>query len=132
MERRKIACFSAALAMGLSTVGIASVAWSRPLQSPDVVVKGERIDPSLQRKVFYHDLNLAFRPGQKELRSRIASTASNLCWDLNGDYAHGECTEYAVRSTDGQVAQAILRARQQMAGLPVGPAVAISMVIGAR
>lgn len=132
MERQKIACLSAAIVLGLGSIGIAGIATARPLQTPDVVVKGERIDPELQRKVLYSDLNLAFKPGRRVLRSRIFNTASNLCWDLNGDFAHGECTEGAVRSTDLQVAQAIHRAKQQMAGLPVGPAVAISMVVGVR
>ena len=131
MESRKFACLTAAIAMGLSLVGIAGASAAvGPLQ--DVVVKGERIDPELQRRVSYADLNLAFRPGQKILASRIRSTASDLCWELNGFYEHGICTFAAVRSTDEQVAAAIERAKRQMAGLPVGPAVAISMVIGGR
>ena len=130
MESRKFACLTAAIAMGLSLVGIAGASAARPLQ--DVVVKGERIDPALQRKVSYADLNLAFQPGQKILASRIRNTADDLCWDLNGAFAHRTCTYDAIRSTDSQVAAAIDRARRQMAGLPVGPAVAISMVIGVR
>jgi UrcA family protein len=132
MESRKFACLTAAIAMGLSLVGIAGAAAAvRPLQEV-VVVKGERIDPELQRRVSYADLNLAFRPGQKILASRIRSTANGLCWDLNGPFMSDRCRIDAIASTKGQVAAAVTRAKRQMAGLPVGPAVAISMVIGAR
>ena len=132
MESRKVACLSAAIAMGLSLVGIAgAAAAARPLQDM-VVVKGERIDPELQRRVSYADLNLAFRPGQKILASRIRSTANGLCWDLNGPFNNDRCTVDAIDSTKGQVAAAVARAKRQIAGLPVGPAVAISMVISAR
>jgi UrcA family protein len=111
-------------------VGAATQAASAP--RPDVVVKGHSIDPELQRTVYYGDLNLASRPAQKTLKSRISGTASDLCWDLNGNYDAAECTYGAIRSTDDQVAAAIARAERQMAGLPVGPAVAISMVLGGR
>ncbi len=66
------------------------------------------------------------------LDRRIWRTASNLCFDLNGFDGQFGCTSDAIHSTDDQVAAAIQRAKLQMAGLPVGPAVAISMVIGAR
>ena len=131
MESRQCACLTAAIAMGLSLVGIAGAAAAAgPLQ--DVVVRGERIDPELQRRVSYADLNLAFRPGQKILASRIRGTANGLCWDLNGPFYNDRCTLDAVNSTKGQVAAAIERAKRQMAGLPVGPAIAITMVVGAR
>lgn len=130
MESRKYVCLTAAAAMGLSLVGAAGVAAAGPLQG--VVVRGERIDPSLQRKVSYSDLNLAFRPGQKALAARIYNTANNLCWELNGEYYLRTCTQDAIASTDQQVSEAIKRAKRQMAGLPVGPAVAISMVVGGR
>ena len=97
----------------------------------DIVVKDERIDPELQRMVYYRDLNLAERPGQKTRRVRIYRTATSLCLDLNGQYFHG-CTSFAARSTDNQVAQAIDRAKRQLAGLSVGPPVAIAMVIGVQ
>jgi len=35
----------------------------------DIVVKGERIDPELQRTLSYRDLNLAERPVRKHLGS---------------------------------------------------------------
>lgn len=130
METQKIACLSAALAMGLSLVGIATVSAAAP--PADVVIEGARIDPELQRVVSYRDLNLAYRPGQKILLARIGRTANSLCWELNGPGDVDECTSFAKRSTDDQVAAAIDRAKRQMAGLPVGPAVAITMVIGAR
>lgn len=132
MESRKVACLTAAVAMGLSLVGIAGAAAASAEPLPNVVVRGERIDPELQRRVSYADLNLAIRPGQKILASRIRNTANGLCWDLNGPYNTDRCTIDAVNSTREQVAAAIDRAKRQMAGLPVGPAVAISMVIGAR
>ncbi|GAA3998184.1 UrcA family protein [Sphingomonas humi] len=131
MDTRRYACLSAALAMGVSLAGIAAGAAAAPPMQ-DVVVKGDRIDPVLQRKVTYHDLNLAVPRGQRMLQSRIYRTAGDLCFDLNGSYFTEHCTDFAVRSTDGQVAQAIARAKRQMAGLPVGPAITISMVIGGR
>jgi UrcA family protein len=130
MESRKIVCLMTAAAMALSLIGAAGIAAARPLQ--DVVVNGGRIDPALQRKVSYGDLNIAYPAGQRVLASRIRTTATDLCWDLNGMFFLRECTGQAVHSTDEQVAQAIVRAKRQMAGLPVGPAIAISMVVGAR
>ncbi len=129
MDNRKFACMAAAAFLGVTLTAGATNALAGPR---DIVVKGERIDPELQRKVFYHDLNLAERPGQKSLKSRIYRTASGLCFDLNGSYDHETCTRGAVRSTDGQVAQAIDRAKRQMAGLSVGPPIAIAMVIGVQ
>lgn len=131
MESRKFACLTAAIAMALSLVGVAGASAARPLQET-VVVKGERIDPELQRRVSYADLNLAFRPGQKILAARIRNTANGLCWDLNGPFNNDRCTSDAVLSAKDQVAAAVDRAKRQMAGLPVGPAVAITMVIGGR
>ncbi|NJC04932.1 UrcA family protein [Sphingomonas kaistensis] len=130
MESRRFACLAATVVMGLSVVGIAGASAAPPLG--DVVIEGGRIDPALQRTVRYSDLNLAFAPGQRTLKTRIMRTASGLCWDLNGSYGVDRCTSDAVDSTKGQVAEAITRAKRQMAGLPVGPAIAISMVIGAR
>lgn len=132
MESRKFACLTAAVVMGLSVVGIAGASAAVAPPFEDVVIKGDRIDPELQRTVKYGDLNLAFAPGQRTLRTRILRTAHGLCWDLNGSYGVDRCTSDAIDSTDGQVAQAITRAKRQMAGLPVGPAIAISMVIGGR
>jgi UrcA family protein len=100
----------------------------------DIVVEGKRFDPETQRRVSYADLNLAFRPQQKVLMRRISTTARVLCDDLG--YAPGRetwaCTSDAVHSTDDQVAAAIERAELKMAGKPVGPAIAISMVVGSR
>ncbi len=129
MDYRKLACVVAAGFLGATLTAGATNAFAGPR---DVVVQGTRIDPELQRAVSYRDLNLAEQPGQKILKSRIYRTASGLCFDLNGSYSHASCTRGAVRSTDGQVAQAIDRAQRQMAGLSVGPAIAISMVIGAQ
>lgn len=128
MDNRKLACMAAAGFLGVVLTAGATNAMAGPR---DVVVEGKRIDPDLQRKVFYHDLNLAERPGQKMLKGRIHRTASSLCFDLNGQYSR-DCTWGAVRSTDDQVAQAIDRAKRQLAGLSVGPPIAIAMVIGVQ
>jgi UrcA family protein len=129
MDSRKLACMMAA---GFVGVGLISAASSSSAKPREVVVEGQRIDPALQRRVSYADLNLATRPDQRTLDRRIYRTADDLCFDLNGTYATRQCTSDAVHSTDDQVAAAIDRAKRQMAGLPVGPAVAISIVIGAR
>ncbi len=128
MDNRKFVCVAAAAFLGVTLTAGATNALAGPR---DIVVKGQRIDPELQREVSYHDLNLAERPGQKALKGRIYRTANSLCFDLNGPYSHG-CTWSAVRSTDDQVAQAIDRAKRQMAGLSVGPPIAISMVLGVQ
>ena len=129
METRKTACIAAAAFVGLGLVSAATSAGAKPRE---VVVSAKRIDPELQRRVSYSDLNLAFRSDQRTFSSRIRHTADELCFDLNGNENNFRCTKDAVRSTDDQVAAAIDRAKRRMAGLPVGPAVAISMVIGAR
>ena len=128
MDNRKFACMAAAAFLGVTlTAGV-----TNGLAAPrDIVVKGQRIDPQLQREVSYKDLNLAERPGQKVLKGRIYRTANSLCFDLNGSTSN-DCTWFAVRSTDDQVAQAIDRAKRQMAGLSVGPPIAIAMVIGVQ
>ncbi len=128
MDNRKLACMAAAGFLGVTLTAGATNAFAGPR---DVLVQGTRIDPELQRKVSYSDLNLAERPGQKALKGRIHRTASSLCFDLNGPFA-SECTWSAVRSTDDQVAQVIERAKRQLAGLSVGPPIAIAMVIGVQ
>jgi UrcA family protein len=130
MDSRKVACLIAAGFIGLGMVGAATQSTAAP--QPDVTIKGKSIAPATQRTVYYGDLNLAFRPAQTVLKSRIRNTASDLCWDLNGFNDLDVCTHGAIRSTDDQVAAAIERAQRKMAGLPVGPAVAISMVLGGR
>lgn len=116
-------------AIGLTLSGTYAVA--RP-PAPAVYVLGHKIDPETQRIVSYADLNLAMVPEQKTLKRRIGRTAESLCLDLNGSEGLTSCTADAVHSTDDQVAEAIGRAQRQMAGLAVGPAVAISMVIGTK
>ncbi len=130
MDSRKLACMAAA---GFIGVGL-TAAVTADAKPRDIVVEGKRFDPETQRRVSYADLNLAFRPQQKVLMRRIASTANSLCGDL-GFYGPSErwpCTRGAVRSTDDQVAAAIERAKLKMAGKPVGPAIAITMVVGSR
>jgi UrcA family protein len=130
MESRKIACLFAAGFIGVGLTATATAADAKPRQDRDVVVNA--FNPETQRRVSYADLNLAVRPDQRVLVSRISTTASSLCRELNGvDWVDG-CTRAAVRSTDDQVAAAIDRAQRKMAGLSVGPAIAITMVIGSR
>jgi len=129
MDKRKLACTVAAGFLGLTLTAGATHALGAPR---DVVVQGARIDPELQRTVSYRDLNLAERGGQKTLKHRIYRTARELCFDLNGSIFVGACTDDAVHSTDDQVALAIDRAKNQMAGLAVGPEIAISIVLGVQ
>lgn len=130
MDTRKIACILAAGFIGLGLTASATNALAQPPK--EAVVEGPRIDPIMQRVVSYKDLNLVLAADQRTLNKRIWRTASSLCFDLNGYDGQFGCTNDAIHSTDDQVAAAIQRAKLQMAGLPVGPAVAISMVIGAR
>jgi UrcA family protein len=131
MDSRKIACLLAAGFVGVALT--AATASAQPVNR-DVVIKGKPLDLETQRLVKYTDLNLAFRPDQKILLRRISATAYRLCVDLG----HTQLTENlacrsgAVDSTDDQVAAAISRAKDKLAGKSVGPAVAISMVIGGR
>ncbi|UUR07591.1 UrcA family protein [Sphingomonas glaciei] len=131
MHGRNFATLIAAGVIGLSLT--AAAAYAQPPKR-DVVVEGKRFDPETQRIVRYGDLNLAYRPDQKLLMHRISRTARALCYDLG--YASMEenwpCRNDAIDSTDDQVAAAIARAKDKLAGRPVGPAIAISMVIGSR
>ena len=127
MENRKIACLFAASFIG---VGLTAAATDVPARSPrTIVVQG--VDPELQRRVGYTDLNLAKKSGRRALHVRISYTASDLCHDING-FDDGTCYDFAVESTRDQVKAAIARAERQMAGLAVGPPIAISMVIAVR
>jgi UrcA family protein len=131
MDTCKTACLFAAIFIGAGIT--AAAADAKPARS-DVTVEARRFDPETQRVVSYADLNLAFRPDQKVLGGRISRTAGKLCNDLGyiwlPDYSG--CRSEAIHSTDDQVAAAITRAKMKMAGRSVGPAVAISMVVGAR
>ena len=129
MESRNLACLLAAGFLGVGLTTVAASADARP-----IVVEGERFNPELQRRVSYADLNLAVRPDQQTLQRRIQRTASGLCRDLDQRDFHENfiCTSDAVRSTDSQVSFAIARAKDKLAGRPVGPAIAITMVAGSR
>jgi hypothetical protein len=84
-------------------------------------------------RMFEQMLNEPGRADRAEtLGHRIYSTASDLCLDINGVDFDWACMRDAVHSTDDQVAQAIDRAKRQLAGLAVGPAVSISMAIGVQ
>ena len=125
MQKQKVACMTAAGFLGILLVtATATPAFSQSR----VVVEAPRVDPALQRKVFYHDLNLAQSRDQRLLRNRIYQTAQSLCFDINL-VREETCPSNAVRSTSGQVKAAIERAELRMAGKPAGPDVAITMAI---
>jgi len=127
MDKRDFASIVAAVVLSTGLIGIATSAAAGPREATVI----GKVDPSLQRTVSYADLNLAYRFDQKVLKTRIAKTADSLCLSING-FNDWDCSSFAVRSTDAQVARAIDRAEQRMAGLPVGPAVAISMSLSAQ
>ena len=131
MNVRHAATLIAAGFVGLSLT--AAVAYAQP-PGKTVVVEGKRFDPETQRIVRYGDLNLAIRPDQKVLMRRISVTAGRLCYDLGHRelYESWTCKNDAIDSTDDQVAAAISRAKDKLAGRSVGPAIAISMTIGSR
>ena len=131
MNGRNIATTFAACFIGLGIT--AAAADARP-PSGEVVVEGKRFDPLTQRIVRYGDLNLASRPDQKLLTRRISAAARGLCADVGnvGFFEVWHCQNQAVDSTDDQVANAIFRAQEKLAGRVVGPAIAISIVIGSR
>ena len=128
MDSRKIACGVAAVFIGTALAASSSMAFAQTREP--LVVSAPKVDAELQRRVSYADLNLAASPAQRVLHRRIFHTSGELCFDLNGDFQFDSCRYDAVRSTDGQVAAAIERAKRQMAGLPVGPAVSISIAVG--
>jgi len=129
MQKQKVACMTAAGFLGILLItATATPAFS---QSRGVVIEAPRIDPSLQRRVSYHDLNLAQKRDQTVLWNRIGQTAHELCYDINW-VKEDTCPRNAIDSTRNQVASAVKRAQLRMAGLPAGPDVAIAMVITAR
>ena len=130
MGNRRITCFCAAGFIGLGLTLSAADTIARPAPA-EVVVNAKKFDPDTQRIVSYRDLNLAFEVGQRTLKGRIYRTANSLCFVMNNGPSD-MCTDLAVDSTKDQVAAAIVRAQRQMAGLSVGPAVAISMVVGGK
>ena len=128
IQKQKLACMTAAGFVGILLVTAAA---SPALSQTRVVVEAPLVDPSLQRRVPYGDLNLARSEDQRVLRTRIGQTAHELCFDLNG-IKELNCPYKAIRSTTNQVAAAIERAELRMAGRPAGPDVAIAMVINGR
>jgi UrcA family protein len=130
MNTRNTACIAAAIFVGVGLTATATHALGAPPRT--IVVAAKHIDPMLQRRVSFADLNLAVRSQRSVLRGRIWRTAGELCFDLSGIEDGSDCRMFAVRSTHRQFAAAVARAERKMAGLPVGPAVAISMVITSR
>lgn len=130
MNTRKIACITAAVFVGGGLTASATHVFAA---SPTtIVVAAKPVDPALQRRVSFADLNLAVRPDQAILKRRIWATAGGLCLDLNGPEDASVCRRFAVNSTRGQFAAAVHRAERVTAGLPVGPAASISMAITGR
>ena len=130
MNTRNIACMTAAVFVGGGLTVSATHAFAASPTS--IVVAAKPIDPALQRRIAFADLNLAVRPDQTVLKRRIWRTAGELCLDLNGYLNDSQCRRFAFNSTRGQFAAAVARAKRKVAGLPIGPAVNISMVITAR
>ncbi len=125
IHKRKLVCMTAAGFLGiLLTTATVSPAFGQSR----VVIEAPRIDPTLQRRVYYGDLNLATSRHQRVLKNRIFVTAKKLCFDVNL-VKEESCPTNAVRSTTGQVAAAIERAELRMAGQRAGPDVAITMAI---
>jgi UrcA family protein len=110
-------------------------AFSKP-RNGDVVVTGTRFDPVTMRRVSYEDLNLTLRGDQKQLRGRIHYAADDVCGPALGyevrDDSQERCVERAERGTYFQVYKAIKRAKLQLAGHAVGPAIAISITAGTK
>jgi UrcA family protein len=132
MFTRKVATMAAAGFIGALLVA-AAVQPAEAKGRGNVTITAQPFDPATQRRVDYADLNIAERAGQKALRVRIFRAASDLCGPTLGyddiDALQQTCVSGALGSTRGQVRAAIQRAKMQLAGLPVGPAVAISMSI---
>jgi UrcA family protein len=128
IHKQKVACMTAAGFLGILLVTAAA---TPAFSQSRVVVEAPRIDPALQRRVSYRDLNLAQVRDQNRLRGRIYRTAHELCFDINR-IEEKHCPSMAIRSTRDQVAAAIQRAELRMAGKPAGPDVAITMVIAAQ
>jgi UrcA family protein len=92
-----------------------------------VIVEGQRVHAE---RISYADLNLARSGDQAALHSRIYTAATHVCRDFNGAADLQICRRGAINNADDQFEAAVARAEQQMAGLPVGPAIAISVVAG--
>ncbi|MFC7537106.1 UrcA family protein [Sphingomonas sp. GCM10030256] len=134
MDGRKIASAAAASFVALALAASATAVLGAPPKGHDIIVEGRRIDPDFQRIVSYKDLNLALASDRKALKRRINGTARDLCDDLGyiSFYENGACSWDAVRSTDGQFAAAVKQAQMRVAGLAIGPPVAMLVVVGAR
>lgn len=125
IHKQKVVCMTAAGFLGIL---LTTAAVSPAFGQSRVVIEAPRIDPTLQRRVYYGDLNLATSRHQRVLKNRIFVTAKELCFDVNL-VKEETCPTNAVRSTTGQVAAAIERAELRMAGRRAGPDVAITMAI---
>jgi UrcA family protein len=129
MNNRHFSCVATAGFLGIFQIALTpNPAFSNP-RPGDVVVTGARLKPVTMRHVSYDDLNLAQRTDQKQLRGRIHYAADDLCGPALGyeirDHQQRLCVERAETGTHLQVYRAIKRAKLQLAGQAVGPAVAI-------
>jgi UrcA family protein len=133
MNGRGMACTVAAGFIVVLLTTAATDASAKGRGPRTVVVEGPApVDPALQRKVAYGDLNLAFRPQRQIFRARISRAAIDVCGAINEMQDDADqCYDLAIHSTDKQVLQAIGRAKQRMAGIAVGPDTLITMVAAA-
>ena len=97
------------LAAGLAAPG----ATKRP-----IVVTGPSTDV-ITRDVSYRDLNLASRRDERRFTIRVSETVNEVCDSLSPTgrvHIQTVCRTEAWRGVRPQIAQAVRRARQQMAG----------------
>ena len=106
-------CIAMCGAILVASAAIATVAM--PAEGkPPIVVTGPSAE-TLTRYVSYRDLNLASKAGEKALRRRVNTTASEICYELNADfsvYAIIACRSEALHDARPQIRQAVLRAQQ--------------------
>lgn len=128
MESRKLLCMGAAAFIS-SMLVISATAYAAP-QDP-FVVEGHAIDPDLQRRVPYGDLNLAVDPGRKTLLRRVGFAVRDICQDQAYAVASLEavtqeriCSAAAWDSANPQIKAAFERA--QLGGTLTTAAVTIT------
>lgn len=125
-NRTKVAL--AGLSAVCTTLAI-SPAIGQPPNEP-VVVHGQLIDPELQRRVPYGDLNLASKPGQQRLMWRVDAAVDDLCdasvdnRPLSMEMQSRACSKFAWASAKPQIRTAIDLA---LAGDPRKVAINISL-----
>lgn len=121
--KRKVACIVAAGFLVSELGAVAAFA-----QEP--VVYGRRDENVEVRRVSYADLNLAKAAGQKTLMRRVDQAVNSICdanhgtSNLQFDMYDRRCSKEAWGSANPQIAQAISRAEQGLAMVPISIKVA--------